>query len=267
MTFACSANYLDHINSINFTAEQSKLLADMPDQMLKETTRDFLVNQQFRKDYWVKGPMTLPRMEQLALMRAERVVLIAPRADVSLKANGPRGEVLMREDVYVPVLDILADHQPKTIADIEASVQVKGITLPQIIEVILVMAGRGYITSAQSKEETKACRKRAHDLNKALIKRAHTSREVNVLASPVTGGGIVVSRFSQLFVEAVQQGKKTGSELAQHVWAILAMQGQFIVKDGTTLEGDAANVAELQSQADSFLTKQLPILKALEMIG
>ena len=68
-------------------------------------------------------------------------------------------------------------------------------------------------------------------------------------------------------MEAIQHGKKTAPELAQHVWAIFSAQGQAIVKEGKALEGKDANVAELQSQADSFLTKQLPVLKALEMIG
>ena len=83
----------------------------------------------------------------------------------------------------------------------------------------------------------------------------------------MTGGGIALPRFAQLFVEAVEQGKKTAADLAQHVWAILAAQGQAIVKEGKALEGEAANVAELQGQADTFLKKQLPILKALEMVG
>jgi hypothetical protein len=130
---------------------------------------------------------------------------------------------------------------------------------------MLVMGSQGQITSAQSKEVAKACRKRTHDLNRHLIKCARTGGEVTVLASPVTGGGFGLGRFGQLFVEAVQQGKKTAAELAQHVWAILAAQGQAIVKEGKVIEGEAANVAELQSQADAFLKKQLPILRALEV--
>ena len=265
MTYACSANYLDQVNGINFTEEQAKLLSEIPDQILAQTARDFLVNQQFRKDYWVKGPITLRRADQLAQIRAERVVLVNARDDVSLKANGPMGEVVMHENVYGPVLDVLADNQARTIGEIEAAVEPKGIGLLQVIEVMLVMGSQGQITSAQSKEVAKACRKRTHDLNRHLIKCARTGGEVAVLASPVTGGGIGLGRFGQLFVEAVQQGKKTSAELAQHVWAILAAQGQAIVKEGKVIEGEAANVAELQSQADAFLKKQLPILRALEV--
>ncbi len=267
MSFACSANYLDHIPAINFTAEQTQLLTGIPDQILAETTRDYLVNQQFRKDYWVKGARQLSKPEQLALIREERVVLLNHRADVSLKAAGPLGEVTMREDVYGPVLDVLADHHPRSIGDVEAELQPKGISLPQIIEVMLVMGSQGQIASAYSQADAKANRKRVHDLNKFLIKRAHANGDIGYLASPVTGGALGVPRFSQLFVEAVQHGKKSADDLAKYVWAILAAQSQAIVKDGKALEGEAANLAELKEQAGAFLQKQLPLLKALDVIS
>ena len=55
------------------------------------------------------------------------------------------------------------------------------------------------------------------------------------------------------------------AEWAQHVWQILAAQGQKIVKDGKTLESAEDNLAELTTQAQTFAQKQLPILKALQI--
>lgn len=267
MSYACSANYLDHINGINFTAEQAALMAGIPDRQLAETTRDFLVNQQFRKDYWVKGPRSLAKPEQIALFRAERVALTSPRADISLKATGPQGEVTMKEEVYGPVLDFLADHQPRSLGEVEQAVASAGVTLSQISEVAMVMGSLGHLCSVQGRDEAKACRRQVHDLNKALIKRAYHGGDIGYLASPVTGGGLPVARFGQLFVEAVQQGKRSSDDLAAHIWSILAAQGQSILKDGQALQGEAANKAELKGQAEVFLAKQLPILKAMEVVG
>ena len=86
--FACSANYLDHIDVINLSPEQQTFLKDIPDAMFRETTRDFMVNQQFRKDYWVKGARQLNALDQADAMRAQKVILTSPRADVSLKLQG-----------------------------------------------------------------------------------------------------------------------------------------------------------------------------------
>ena len=59
---------------------------------MRELVRDFCVNQQFRKDYWVKGARSLSALEQLEALRAQRVILVQPRADVSLKVSGSLGD-------------------------------------------------------------------------------------------------------------------------------------------------------------------------------
>ena len=46
--YACSANYLDHIDAINISNEQAEFLKEIPDSMFRQSVRDFVVNQQFR---------------------------------------------------------------------------------------------------------------------------------------------------------------------------------------------------------------------------
>ena len=76
----------------------------------------------------------------------------------------------------------------------------------------------------------------------------------------------MVNRFSQLFILAIQQGKKKPSEWADFAWMTLAVQGQKIIKEGVTLETKEENIAELLSKADVFNEKQLPIYKALMLL-
>jgi hypothetical protein len=82
----------------------------------------------------------------------------------------------------------------------------------------------------------------------------------------VTGGGIPVGRFEQLFLLAMSQGKKQPGEWAQFVWGILHAQGQKLVKEGKTLEADEQNLAELNEQARKFGEKQVPVLRALGVV-
>ena len=65
---------------------------------------------------------------------------------------------------------------------------------------------------------------------------------------------------------AIQQGKKKPEDWAVFVDQILALQGQKIVKEGKPLETTEQQVAELTSQATEFANKQLPIMKALQVI-
>ncbi|MDO8250603.1 MAG: class I SAM-dependent methyltransferase [Rhodoferax sp.] len=261
--YACSAHYLDHIDAVNLTPEQQTLMREIPDAMFRQTVRDFMVNQQFRRDYWVKGARKLKPLEQGEAFRAQRVILVNPRSDVALKVTGSIGEATLQEAIYSPILDALADHKPKTLAQLEQAVKDKGVAFAQLTQAVMILAGAGHLTAVQDEALIAKARKQTDKLNAHLIDKARGSADISYLASPVTGGGVQVGRFAQLFLLALSQGRKQPAEWAQLVWQILAAQGQKIVKEGKTLEAAEENLAELTAQAQTFVDKQLPILKAL----
>ncbi len=266
VSFACSANYLDHLDAVNLTPDQQAFLKEIPDAMFRESTRDFMVNQQFRKDYWVKGARRLSTLEQAEALRAQRFMLITHRSDVSLKVTGALGEATLQESVYNPILDVMADHKPKTLAQMERAVTDKGVvTFGQLVQAAMVLSGAGHLAAVQDEAVIAKAKKHTDKLNAHLIQKARSSGDITFLASPVTGGGVTVGRFQQLFLLAIARGKKQPAEWAQLVWQILVNQGQKIVKEGKMLESPEENIAELTAQAQSFADKQLPILKALQI--
>ena len=264
--YACSAHYLDHVDVLNLTAEQQALLKEIPDAMFCQTVRDFMVNQQFRRDYWVKGARRLDPLMQAEALRAQTVILVTPCADVSLKVTGALGEAGLQDAIYSPILDALADHQPKNLAQLERALRDKGVGLAQLIQAALILAGVGHLCAVQDAELIPKVKKYTDTLNAHLIDKARSSGDITFLASPVTGGGTPVSRFQQLFLLAINQGKKQASEWAQFAWALLAAQDQRIVKDGKPLQTSEENLAELTARAQAFADKQLPVLKALQII-
>ncbi|UJP05474.1 MAG: methyltransferase regulatory domain-containing protein [Nitrosomonas sp.] len=266
LTFACSANHLDHIGVINLTGEQIQFLKEITDAGFRETVRDFMVNQQFRRDYWVKGARKIPAPEQVELTRNQRVVLIIPRADAVLKVSGGLSEAQLNEPIYNAILDFLSDYKAKSIRQIEQAVQSKGINLAQVAQACMILAGTGQVAVAQNESDYAKVKKSTDKLNAYLINKALHNGEISYLASPVTGGGIAVGRAQQLFLLAVQQQKKQPREWAQLAWQVLDGQGQKILKSGKALETAEENIQELTEQAIVFMEKQLPILRALHVI-
>ena len=149
LSYVCSAHYLDQIDAVNLSAEQQVLLKEIPDAMFRETVRDFMVNQQFRKDYWVKGVRKLNAIEQAEALRAQKVILVNNRADVSLKITGSIGDGTMQEAVYNPILDALADNKPKTVGQIEQAVKEEGVTFAQVLQSVMVLIGAGHLNAVQ----------------------------------------------------------------------------------------------------------------------
>ena len=264
--YACSANYLDHIEILNLTADQQTFLREIPDPMFRESVRDFMVNQQFRKDYWVKGARKLSTLEQAETLRSQKVMLVAHRPDVSLKLSGALGEATMSEAVYNPILDLLAEHKAKTLAQIETGVSAKGVNFAQVVQAVMALIGAGHLVPVQDEVVITKAKKATDKVNAYLIDKARGSSEISYLGSPVSGGGVAVGRFPKLFLLALSQGKKRPEDWAQLAWEVLAMQGQRLVRDGATLERAEDNLAELTAQAKLFAERDLPILKALEIV-
>ncbi|CAN7628261.1 class I SAM-dependent methyltransferase [Pseudoduganella sp. LjRoot289] len=266
LSYACSAFYLDHIDSVNFSAEQQALLAEIPDPMFRETVRDFMVNQQFRRDYWVRGARRLSAAAREDLLRKQKLLLAVPRKDVPLKISAPLGEVTLQTAVYAPILDLLADHQPRTIAEIEAACATQNVSIAQIVQAVFVLAGNGNLRAVQDDHAIAGARPQTERLNRHLCQMAVTGSEVSYLASPVTGSGTQLDRFSQLFVLASLQGKQQPAEWAAFAGAILDRQNQRLQKEGVALERDAQS-AELRRMADAFAEFTLPILQAQGIVG
>lgn len=265
VTYACSAALLDHIDQLNLTPDQQSFLSEVPDAMFRESVRDFLVNQQFRRDYWIKGPRRISGLEQVEALRAQEVVATTPRGDVSLKVTGALGEAQMSEAVYAPILDLLGDHKPRALEQIEQAMQGRGPTLAQIRQAIILLMGAGHVAPVQDEALIAKAKRHTDRLNTHLMGRARGSNDVTFLASPVTGGGHGTARFHQMYLAALAQGRKQPAEWAQHAWQILAAQGQTLVKDGKSLQTPEENLAELTGLAKAFAEKQLPILKALQI--
>ncbi len=266
LQYACSANFLDYVDAINLSPEQQDFLNSIPDPIYRESVRDFIVNQQFRKDYWVKGARRIGQAEQGEILRHQRVILTVKPEDVSLKITGALGEAKMSEAVYAPILACLADHKPKNLGDIEAAIRPNGVTVSQLMQAATILLGAGYLSLAQGESQIQKARRSTDKLNYHLCSRARDDGESQYLASPVTGGGVQVGRFQQLFILALQQRKSRPEELAQFAWDILQRQGQRLTKEGNVLTTEEDNLAELVSIARLFLEKHAPILKALQII-
>lgn len=268
LQFACSATMLDLIDPINLSDEQQTFLAEIPDPMFRQSVRDFMVNQQFRRDYWVKGLRKLSPLEQGEALRKQRLILVSHRSDIQLKVNGALGEARLNDDAYLPVLDLLADHVPRTLGELEEALRAgsrPSLGFSQLLQVVLVLHGAGHLMAVQRTGDAAGARTTAARANAWLLNHARGRGEVSYLASPLTGGGISVGRFQQLFLLARMQGAEEPRHWAREAWTILARQGQRLMKEGKALENPENNLKELEALADTFAQRLLPILEALEV--
>jgi SAM-dependent methyltransferase len=260
--FASSAHTLDNLLELNMTPAQMEFMQSVPDASLRETVRDYCVNQQFRRDYWIRGGRALVGHEQMAALREERIILTTAKADLPTKVRGALGEAGLLDSIYLPIYDLLLDHKPHTIQELETHLEGKGITFAQLHSALTILLGLGVIQAAAPAQDYSKAKARCLALNKAIARRSLSLGDIAFFASPVTGGGVAAQRFSQLFWLSKQSGGKTAADWAGFAWSVLKGQNQNILKEGVALQGDD-NLTELRTQAEEWGAKTLPIWTSL----
>ena len=267
LEYAGSAFALDHVPSLTLTPKQRQLLADIPDSVLRETARDFLYGRAVHLDYWVKGPRPLPHFQREAAWRQQRFVLIRPRGEIGATISLDGAEVGLVPAIYTPLLDALADQQPKTFGELERLLKPAQLRPEQLREACLLLVGAGLAAPAQVPEVIERRRGHTDRLNRHLLARARDGGEIGFLASPVTGGGIAVPRLGQLFLLAAPVVGDKPEDWATFVWDILAARGEKLIKDGKPLANAKDPLAELRRQAREFADKELPLLRSLQVVA
>jgi hypothetical protein len=267
LDYACSARFFDMVDGWNLTAEQQRLLNEVPDTPFRETVRDFMVNRVLRQDYWVKGARRLTLPEKADGFRRQRVVLLRPRPHEPIRAVGALGAFVPPQSVCGPILDTLADHRPRTLGQIEQAVKDKGVGLAKVVEVVLTLMETGELATVQDEGVIRAAKKQTDKLNAFLCDKARLRTTQSVLASPVIGTGLVeIGRVVQFFWLALKQGIAQPAELAAYASQIFRAEGMTILDDEKRYVSSQDGIAALTVEATFFAQKLVPLMKALQIV-
>lgn len=248
------------------TPENQELLSTIPNPVLRETAKDYLLNTSFRKDIYVRGARRMNMARQADWLSHVGLALVVPRDSVNLTMRLGVGEVKVMEQLYNPVLDALAK-QPHTLMELYA--------LPGLgkqspagmaqIAALLTMSGQASIYFVGN---AKAAMESSHKMNRALAMRARFGDAFLALTSPLLGNGIAVDYIELLvYLHLSQFPKETDATvIARHSWQVMASEGRLMVKDGKALETPEENMAELSVQIRMILAVKLPIWRQLRVL-
>lgn len=266
LDFATTAEPLDAVDTMNLTAEGIAFLNDIEHPVPREQIRDYFVNRQFRKDIYSRGIRRLSPAEQREQTLATRIVLDRPIHAIPMKVNMPRGEATLHDTIFRPLLEELAarDYAPRSFNDLARALPT--VSLPELVTAGAVLVGAGHAMPCQAEQVVPTVSEGCQTLNRHLLERARTRDDVNHLASPVTGGGVAIGRFEQLFLLARSNEAREPTDWARLTWQLLSGQGEQIAKDGRLLETGPESLAELTARAEAFAEDRLPVLKAMGIV-
>jgi hypothetical protein len=245
LSFVGGRDLLEGHDELVFSPKQCAMLASIGDPLLRETARDFLQPKRYRFDAFIKGERVSPSTDALA---GQRFVLAVPLADaLSRDFATVAMNVRFRDVPYRTILERLAsdDHRPKRLDDLALSG-------PDMLRVLAPLADTGIVRPVLAEEETVAAAPACARLNAEILRRSQLGEDVRYLASPVTGGGIRLSRNECLFLLAYREGARSANE-----W----VKAPLDVPRSDPLP----TVPQLLTEALRFQTR-LPTLRALHVL-
>ncbi|MCL4745569.1 MAG: methyltransferase regulatory domain-containing protein [Burkholderiaceae bacterium] len=267
MSYVGPAVMTERIDVLHLDDAQRDFLAAIPDTMLRESTRDVLTHQQFRREYWVRGESRLSAGTQRERLSGQRLVLSALASQAPTSIIGARGESTLQAAVYQPLLAVLHDADgPFAWREILATMQTKHrLPAAQVAQALDLVIGLGLVHPLQDDALAQASTESCERLNARLLDPATMDGFSGVLASPLIGGGVRLSHMAQLFLHAARLGAQDPQELAAIAWRALQAQGQRVSVEGKVLQTPAENLEELTIRAREHVAQHAPLFRRMRI--
>jgi SAM-dependent methyltransferase len=262
LTWIGPANALENLDDINLTKEQRDFLAGIDDVALRQMTRDHIVDQQFRRDIFVKGAVRLSAQQVRERWLETRFVLSAKGSKIPRELRGLRHAVKLHNGIYDPLIAAL-DKGPRTLREIMTEPALAQVGFNRLVQALTMLVASGFCQPCLPAEGLGERTLRTERFNRAIAEQSRFERKFSHFASPVTGGGIAADRMAQLMWLSMQEKK---ADIARYVGAVLSAAGQRLLKDGKPLQGEAHD-AELRQRVAEFEQNTLGVWTALGLNG
>ena len=148
-----------------------------------------MVDQQFRRDIFVKGPVRLPAHKVRERWLDMRFALSAKAAKVPREVRGIRHTVKLQNAIYDPLIAAL-EQGPKTLREIMGEPALAAIGFNRLVQAVTFLVALGVCHPCLPAQGLAERKLQTDRFNRAVAEESRAERKYSYFASPVTGGGL-----------------------------------------------------------------------------
>jgi SAM-dependent methyltransferase len=258
LTWVGPANALDTLDEVNLTAEQREFLTGIGNVALRQMTRDHIVDQQFRRDIFIKGPARLSAYQTREKWLDTRFALTMKGSKIPREMRGMRVAIKLQDSIYDPLIAVL-EQGPQTLREVMAAPTLAPFNFNRLVQALTILVAQGACSPCLPEQGLAERKLQVDRFNRAVANESRFERKFSYFASPVTGGGIAADRMAQLMWLSLQSKEP---DVSRFVGNVLSAAGQRLMKDGKPLQGEA-HEAELRQRVAEFEKNTLGVWTAL----
>jgi predicted SAM-dependent methyltransferase len=264
LSYAASASLPDNFPAL-LPAPLAEQLAAEEDPTIRQALQDLAINQSFRRDLFVKGPLRLSRAAQEhQLSQLQLRLTTVPSADTEasvkpVQAHTNLGAITLNGSRLHQVESLLAQ-QPTTLADMHQNLEIP----PQELVVftsLLLHAGRVALDRGPATEAASAsCRA----VNRKLMELMQEGHNLAYLAAPNVGHGAQSFSLIDVFVlDGLQQGLDDDILSSCVLLGLQATGAELRGPDGNPLTDAEDCLRHIQTHISQFRSTTLQRLEQL----
>ncbi len=258
-----SATLTENIEAVSVPQTMMTLLAEAPDQVLRETLRDFSGAQAFRRDIYRRGLLPVAGAEHISLVSALRLEWLGRAVADPISLPTPMGNVIGLPEVYGPLVELLSA-RPHTVGEIRNCPALARRPLPDLLQAVTLLIAGGYVHPALPESVQANAQGGTDRLNTAIGMMNSYGSDIGQLISPVIGSALKSDLLETLIVrEKVAGGSMELDTLTDRLMVTLAQAGRSVQRDGQVVTDAMQARAVLRESAKAVLESRLPMLVRL----
>jgi SAM-dependent methyltransferase len=271
---ALAENHLEML----FPDEAIAHVTAQPDPRLRQLMQDFVLNQRFRRDLFVRGHARLTAAQIHRHREDQLLMAMRPLAKVEPKIKVPRGFASVDPGLLASLDELLKSGSAK-VSDL-AGVALKGGRIEDFLRVVALLtaghvlapAARPYRNATPPSDQQALYLPVLHLPNAVNARLLHLATEQpgaggkpRPLVSQVTGGTLQIGVVSAIILNGLLAGG-SATEVAARALAILDRNGFTLRKDDQPITEPTAKLVNLTELTTTFIAQELPVLMAAGIV-
>jgi ubiquinone/menaquinone biosynthesis C-methylase UbiE len=257
-----SAHLPENIDVLSAPASMHALINEAPDDLFRETLKDFAHNQSFRRDLYVRGVESMTVSTQKHFLYDHRFTALLQAPEGEFKFSTPIGEVTGKEELYRPLLEALYGVSLSFRECLELPA-FQGRNTNELVQALMLLISGGFVHACFPGRDGEA----AQNLNRIIAQQALLGDELSFLAAPGLGSAVAANLIEMQIAAILIETPETSLEaLADGVWQRISSHGRALVKDGVALQGADANRQEVAALITQFMEKKEPFWRLAGVI-
>jgi SAM-dependent methyltransferase len=264
LTYVGSASLIENRIDLCVPKDLQEIVRNAPDAAMRELLKDYVINKQFRRDVYIKGPQQLSPRDQRQRFAETVFANVWTNKDFPEKFQLPIGEVAPKKETFAALFSAVGT--ACTGGDLLTAGQKAGLREPDTMLLVLLMVNAGVILPARP-DHAKVDRGASHRLNSAIMEMTALADTHRFFASPVLGSAIPVPFIDRIVgPDVIRRPLAPSSEIARLAFERLEAAGQSFRRDGQVLAKTPENIAEIAKLVAEFREQRLSRWRGLGVL-